>query len=168
MAKRVDSLEINEDRPHEKCFWRVERAAWAIWFLVLLAALAGLLGPGPLSKKVRSDSDQRLRVEYNRFDRYQSPATLKIDVRPDVAEDNEIKLALNRTFIEAIELRRIDPEPDSTETDGESIVYIFKTPDLKQVAKIIFHYEGNKSGNVPVRVSVPKGPEVHFSQFFYP
>ena len=43
-------LELDQDLIFERRTWTVERVAWVIMALVGLAALAGLLGPGPLSE----------------------------------------------------------------------------------------------------------------------
>lgn len=46
---RVGDLEIEEDLDHQRRCWKLERASWAVMALVLLAAMAGLFGSGPLS-----------------------------------------------------------------------------------------------------------------------
>jgi hypothetical protein len=52
MAEKPHSgdLELDQDLAFERRTWTVERVAWVAMGLMGIAALAGLLGPGPLSK----------------------------------------------------------------------------------------------------------------------
>lgn len=73
MVKRIGDLDIAQDLEHQRREWVIERIGWAIMALILLAALAGLLGSGPLSNARIDHPGSHLSAEYNRFERYQSP-----------------------------------------------------------------------------------------------
>ena len=67
----VGNLDVHQDLPHERLEWTFEPIGWVVIALVLLAALAGLLGRGPLSRATVGHDGAALRVEYNCLARYQ-------------------------------------------------------------------------------------------------
>ena len=58
--REAADLAIREDMRHQRLEWAVERVGWAAVALVLVAALAGLLGHGPLSRATAGEPGSRL------------------------------------------------------------------------------------------------------------
>jgi len=166
--KRVGDLEIDQDLPHERLEWRIERVGWIVMALMLLAALVGLLGPGPLSSTTAGEKGSTLWVEYNRFERYQAPAMLRVHLGPGAARDGKARLWLNREYVENIELHHIDPEPESVEVGHDRLIYTFNLPDSTQPTAVTYYLEANKYGRMPLRVGLDAGLQLNFSQFYYP
>lgn len=52
--RRVGELEIEEDLDFQRRMWRLQQIGWALLVLVVVAALLGLFGKGPLSRAVAS------------------------------------------------------------------------------------------------------------------
>ncbi|HWP42190.1 MAG TPA: hypothetical protein VNO14_03065 [Blastocatellia bacterium] len=168
MVKRVGDLEIAQDMTHQRREWAIERVGWAIMALILLAALAGLLGPGPLSKVRVDHPGSALSAVYNRFERHQSPTKLRLEFLPQASPGGKALIRINRTFIEAIEISHIDPEPASVEAHSGDFVYAFNVSEPQQKMAVTFHYEADKYGRLPIRVALDRGPQIEFSQFIYP
>ena len=165
---RVGGLEVHQDLPHERLEWRIERIGWGTMAVLLSAALVGLLGPGPLSSATAGKTDSILRVEYNRFERYQAPAMLRVHLAPGAARDGKVRLWLSRTYVENIELRHIDPEPESVEVAHDRLIYTFNLPDSSRPTSVTYHLEGNTFWRMPISVGLDGGPQLTFSQLFYP
>jgi hypothetical protein len=161
-------LEIAQDLKFERRSWRAERIAWVVSALILLAALLGFLGPGPLGKATAASSNKALSVEYYRMERYEAPVELRISASGSLAKDGELRLWIDRHFVEAVEIKRIDPEPEHAEINGERFVYVFKTAAAPSTIKLFFHLEPNKFGKTPAQLGVVDGPELQFSQFYLP
>jgi hypothetical protein len=166
--KHIDELEINQDLPHQRHEWTIERVGWIAIVLLLLAGLAGLLGPGPLSQARASDQEATLGVEYNRFEHYQAPSILKIHLGPGTSSEGQVRLWINRDFIENIQLEHIDPEPESMEVGSDRITYVFKVSDPNQPTAVTYHYEPNSYGSRPIRIGIEGGSQLTFTQFFFP
>ena len=165
---RVGDLEINQDLEFQHLSWKLQRIGWGLMALLLVAALAGLLGPGPLSDTTAGEENSMLWVEYNRFERYQSPIMLKIHLGPGAAKDGKVRLWMNRDYIQNMELRHIDPEPESVEVGAESTAYVFNIADPEKSTTIFFHLEPNTRGWLPLRIGLQGGPHVSLRQFLYP
>ena len=166
--RRVGDLEIAEDLQYHQRAWTLERIGWSVMLLVIVAALAGLLGPGPLSNAVAGRQGSTLWVEYNRFERYQSPTVLRVHFSSSAAKQGKVRLYLNRDFIQQVRVQRIEPEPESVAVGSQSTAYTFNVLRQKGPAIVVFHYEPNTQGSVPIHVGLHGGPRLSFSQFLYP
>lgn len=166
--QKIGDLEINQDLNFERRSWRVERIAWVIAALILLAALLGFLGPGPLGKATAASPDKLVSVDYYRVVRCESPVTYRFNVHGPLAKNGALRFWLDRKFVEALEIKHVDPKPNVVEIDGERFVYLFKTAETPSTIQIFFHVEPNKFGNAPARLGVVDGPEIQFKQFYLP
>ncbi|MCL4298518.1 MAG: hypothetical protein KJ077_22465 [Anaerolineae bacterium] len=166
--ERVGDLEISQDLQFQEREWKAETVAWIIMALILIAALLGLLGPGPLSRQIAGEPDSGLWIEYNRFVRFHAPETLRVHVRPADGSGSEVRLWLNRDFVNRAELKDIDPQPERVEAWPDRLVYIINLPQPRQAATLIVHFEANEFGPTPVNLGLEDGPELNFNQFYFP
>jgi hypothetical protein len=98
--------------------------------LILLLALLGLFGRGPLSEA--RVGGQGLRIEYERFVHASSPTTLHLFV---AAAGGRIQLAVNRAYLEAMPVEHIRPAPLSTQVRGDTLTFEFAAgPGETQIA----------------------------------
>ena len=163
---RIGDLEVHQDLQHERREWRIERAAWIAMLLLALAALAGLLGPGPLSRDVAGVQGSALWVEHNQRARRQAPEVLRVHAGPDAVRDARLRLSISSGFIARIELRRIEPEPLAVEVAVDRLIYTFAVAEAP--VTVLFHYEPKDLGRARVSLSVDPGTRLDFEQFVFP
>ena len=166
--QRIGDLEINQDLNFEKRSWKVERVAWVVAALILVAALLGFLGPGLLGKATAASPDKSISLDYYRMERFQAPAEWRLQIDGKLAKQGELRLWVHRRFLEVIGNLQIAPEPESVEIQDERFVYAFKAVKAPPIIKIFFRFEPNKIGKTPAHVGVVDGPAVEFSQFYLP
>jgi hypothetical protein len=94
---RIGDLEIQQDLNYQRREWRIQRLGWVVMRLVILAALLGLLGNGPLSKASVTATDGSLRLDYHRCWHYRNPMTLEIHA-PGGATDQAALLDSNNSM----------------------------------------------------------------------
>ena len=118
---RDDGLQLDEDHAFQKRFWSAERAAWAVYALIVLLALAGLTGAGgPLARgtAVSPAGD----VEYPRVTRSSRAETLT--VRFPAASEGR-RLTLGEPFPERFDVETIRPEPERSYLGPGGLTYEF-------------------------------------------
>lgn len=164
---RVGDLEIAEDMDFERRDWTVERVGWVVMLLLAVAALLGLLGPGPLTRMTVGERGGPLTVEYYRFERVENPSTLKVNLVPP-AEEDELKLWVDRTYAEAITFEQITPEPAEMELSADRLVLTFELGETGKETAIMLHLRHQEFGSMQGRIGIVDGPEVSFKQFVYP
>ncbi len=168
VIKRIGDLEIPEDLPHQRREWAVERFGWAIMVAIVVAALAGLLGSGPLSHDIAGQPDSALWVEYDRYARSQAPSEYLVHIKPEQVSGGKVRLSLNRDFFEHVEMQSVVPEPDSVEARDGRLTYVFNAPDANQPATVIYRFKASSFGGLLLTMSLADGPQLSFRQFFYP
>lgn len=166
--KRTGDLEINQDDDYQSRAWKIQRLMWASGLLILLAGVAGLLGPGPFSRRVVSDEQRGFRLEYNRFERYQAPALLKLEVDSRHVVEGQTRIWFNREFVENVQLDRIDPDPERVEVAADRFVYVFNVLRTDDAVKIIWHLTPNRFGKTQGRLGVDNDGALAFTQFYFP
>jgi hypothetical protein len=163
--QRFGDLDLAYDPVHEEREWCVQRIGWALIGLAILAAIIGVLGPGPLSKKREGKMGAALFVEYQRFARYQAPGEFKVLCRPEGKE--QFRLSLDRTFIEQTEIKEISPEPFETSAAGDTYVYFFKLGQGEEQL-VTIRFESKRFGRVNSRVTLDEKETVEVRQFYWP
>lgn len=159
-------LQLLRDERHQRHEWRAEIVAWPIVALVLLAALAGLLGPGPLSRAVAEAKGVRL--EYHRFSHYQGPERLVFRLAPGMAVGGRVRLWIDRHLVEGLDIEQVDPWPAAVEAEGGRYVWVFLAPKEGEAMVATIRYRPDFIGMRQGRAGVDGGPEVTLRQVAYP
>ena len=136
--------------------------------VVLVLALAGILGSGPLSRGEVS-LPGLLRVEYQRFARYQAPQALTAHLEPAATRGGEVRLWVDRRYLGDSRVDTITPPPARVEAAGERLVYVFSTSRPAEPVTIVFALQAEHIGPTSGRVGID-GAEAFapFRQFVYP
>jgi hypothetical protein len=170
MAEQPHSsdLELNQDLAFERRTWTVERVAWVIMALIGLAALAGLLGPGPLSETTVGERDGPLWLEYSRFGRFKAPLTLRVHVGPNTGQQGPLLVWLSREYLEGVRVEQVSPQPGQVEAGPEQLTYVFARNEPQRSTAITFAIETEQIGRQRGCVGLINGPALCFRQFIYP
>jgi hypothetical protein len=156
------------DFEHEVVEWRVERVAWVLMLVLILAGLAGLLGSGPLSHAVARASGSALWAEYERFERRNAPSVIVIHLTPRTAQGETVRLWFNSGFFRNVNLERIDPQPERMEVGADRYIASFALNEPGGEVLIRVHFEANEIGKMETKLGLEGGPSLHLSQFVYP
>lgn len=165
-VEATGDLEGERDLAFQRREWAVQRAAWAAMALVLLAALAGLFGSGPLSEA--SVEAGPLAVGYGRFQRRHAPEELVVAVAPRASAGGRVEVWLPAAYLGAIDVESVVPAPEAVRADGDRVVYAFAVDDPGQPLEATFSLEHDDVGVVHGGAGLVGGPEVAFRQVVYP
>lgn len=161
-------MEIDQDLAFARRSWGVQRVGWLGMGVLLVLALAGIFGSGPLSHGEVS-LPGLLRVEYQRFARYQAPQTLRAHVDPAATGTGEVRLWIDRGYLADARVDTITPPPARVEAGGERLVYVFPTSRPGEPVTIVFALQAEHIGPTSGRVGLDGGETfAPFRQFVYP
>jgi hypothetical protein len=153
---------------HERANWKFEHWGWLAIGGVLVAALLGVLGPGPLSKATAGQKGSNLWVEYQRFGRYESASELRIHVGERGLSTALPALTINRKYLEKVTVEDIEPQPEQVKAAGDEFIYVFAFAATNKPTTITMKIRGNGYGKLPVHLKFSDAADVRFSQLFYP
>lgn len=154
-------LELEQDPAFQRVNWRFERIGWGVMAVLLLAALLGLFGKGPLSHATAGTDNASLK--YQRFAHWESPDRLTFNVH---AQSEETVLRVSRGYIEGVWVEDITPAPIATRALPEWIEFRFQT--ARGPSAITLHIQPQTIGLQRARFTVDGAEAATFWQFVYP
>jgi len=161
--ERVGSLEVHQDLAFQRREWRAQRVGWALMFVFVAAAGAGLFGAGAAGNAVAGQSGSELWVDYERFGRRGGPLLMRVHAVP---ASSALRLHLDRAYLEGVRVQSVTPEPASTESAGADLVYIFRVTPGQEMA-VTFDLQAEQVGSRRARLQAG-GRQIEFRQFIYP
>lgn len=161
-------LEIKEDRGFERRIWTVERAGWGVMGAIVVAALLGLFGSGPLSGASTGEENGPIWIEYDRFARYQAPARLRIHLGAGTAHDHEVAVSIARAYLDQLEVKAITPAPVRVESGSDRYLYVFRVLEPALPTAVTFDLETQQIGSLIGTIGLAQTAPLTIRQFVYP
>ncbi|HET7898350.1 MAG TPA: hypothetical protein VFL47_11780, partial [Flavisolibacter sp.] len=104
------NIELEEQLKTHVRSWKLQRAGWVLMLLIVLAALLGLCGNGPLSYRTKVANNDTLQFEY--FLRYGGHSQLKLNLQH---QNGVSRVAFPMPYWKDFQVEEITPEPFDTE-----------------------------------------------------
>lgn len=168
VVKRQGDLEINQDLEFQYRAWKRQKTAWRIMVLVLLSALMGLLGDGPLSDAKAGEKNEKMWIEYQRLTRFQSLTKLQINLSQDTGNQGELRINFNRDYMQNSQIQQITPPPYYVETGQKHITYVFRQTQPPQPTTLTFYLQPERIGIITAEIQLPEEKPIKFKQLVYP
>lgn len=166
---RVDGLDVAQDLAFQRRDWVAQRVGWGVMALILIAAGAGLFGGGgPLSRTEARSADGSLRIEYERFAHQQTPTRLRFAFPADAERKGEVRLWIERAYIEKTRIEHVLPMPQRVELGSERLTYVFAAGALREAGAAVFDLKIDHVGRLAGRAGIDAGPQAAFRHFVYP
>jgi hypothetical protein len=169
--KRVSDLEINENMTYQRRDWVAQRVGWVVMAAIVIAGFLGLFGgAGLMSSATAGSQEAPIAVEeYHRFVRYGEPTTLRVHLDAQAGTGGEVRMWLNRKYLESIQLQSVTPQPDREVAGPERVIYVFDVAtDPEEPTAITFNFQPDKIGPLKAEVGIEGGMSLSFGQFVYP
>ncbi len=165
---KFGDIEVSQDMTFQRRAWKVQRVGWAVWIAVVVVALVGLLGGGPLSSATAEAAGGAFTVDYNRFTRHRSPHELAVRFAPGAVRGDEVRISFPADYLAGIVLETPYPEPESVETSAERITYVFSLERPRGAASVTFRIMHDGFWLRRGRVDVDGVGTASFTQLVYP
>lgn len=158
-------LDLAEDMRHQRREWKAEHIGWWVMGAILLAAVVGLAGAGPLSGTTAGTPNSPLWIEYPRFARYQAPMEIKVHFQPPPT--GVVRLAMDREFYASTE-SEISPPPEKTDLRGDRVTFVFPAGPARGETGVIFRLKPTQRWYHDVRIWLGDEHSVAFRIFVFP
>lgn len=166
--QKEPGLEIDQDLGFQEHEWRLQRVIWMLLLAIVVLALFGLFGTGPLSSMTAGSEDEGITLDYERFVRHDGRASLVVDVSPDQVSEGQVELWLDEAYLGDIQIETISPQPNEVRSDGDRQVYVFLAEDPTAPITITFSYRPDTIGRLSGDMGIVDGPTLSFDQLSYP
>ena len=158
----VDGL--SRTLPFQRREWLVQRIGWVMMGLIILAGALGLMGNGPLAKRMLANDTLQLDFEW--LVRRDAQTTWKLTPRA-APTGGAYRVSLDANWAQHFEIHSIEPEPDSTHLANGRWVYEFEARDARPTP-IVFHVEARKTGPLEGSVGLNDAQPLVVKQFVFP
>jgi len=165
MAKN-GGIDLVDDISFQEKTWRVQRVGWIVMALLVAAGLAGVFARGPLSRAEAQGAG--LRIEYERFERYQAPSEIRVRLTPEAVVDGSVALMLDGDYAGRVPVERIDPEPERSAPTAGGHVHYFPVPRDARPGTVTFQIRPQRVGLVHGRIGIAGAAPISFTQFVWP
>lgn len=158
-------IEINDDPKFQHRTDRVQKVAWVLMALFVMASLAGWLGQSRFS--TREAANDRVKVEYDAFVRRGTETELRIEVVPR-SGDTEVAFSLPRRYLERVSIEKIFPEPARTEPTEDGVRFVYRTGGHEEAVDVVLTVVPQKPGRFRGEVSdLSSESPIEFDQLAY-
>ncbi len=135
--------------------------------LLVLAALLGLLGYGPKSRASAGDA-AALSPGYDRGGRAGAPTEYRLHAAPALSGYGGVRLRLDASLLEEVELESIRPEPREVRTGPGYTEFAFATDGGERPADIVFQFRPATFGHVRGQVATQGAAPLLLDQYVLP
>lgn len=156
---------VEEDIRMQERVWRFERVGWYVLVVIILLALAGAFGNGPLSDAQVTSTDGRIQVEYQRLSRSGTTDDLRITVHGIAGKP--VKVMLGGSLLREASIETMQPEPQSSISHGEALLLQLGT-SRDGIATLYLTLRSESVGTLEGIVRTSPTSAVSFSTFLYP
>jgi hypothetical protein len=167
-VKKKGDFEIGEDLDFQRKEWLFERLGWVVLALLMLAAMLGLFGGGPLDGAQAASPDGLMQVSYARFGRFSAPQTMEITLSPQARQEGHVGVAFHQQFVDKLKIQQTNPEPESVEVHGDWVVYLYQWPEGNSPLNINVYMQAEKTGSLQAELGLAGKPGMSIRQFIYP
>lgn len=160
-------LEIDQDLQFQRRMWRIERVGWGAMAIILICAVMGLFGNGPLSRTT-TQTGELFAVEYQRFGRYQAPMEMRLHLLAGFTKDDSLFFQLDRTFLSHVQIARITPQPALEQPTSDGIRFIYPVRVQDGSILVTISYQPEQIGMLKATLRADDTSPLSIRQFIYP
>ena len=167
-GRRGDGLPIEDDPAHHRRVWAFERIGWALMAVVVVAALLGVFGNGPLTRTTASAPDESLRVEYARVVRHGGETALTLHLPGQQTAGEEVRIWLSGEYLDGVHVLAVTPEPVRFELASDGQVWVFRVAERGAPAAVVIRIDPDGYGSLAGAAAIAGRPAAAFGQFVMP
>jgi hypothetical protein len=168
MEEPQHSLDLEEHLRVQRLGWVVSRTAWIAMAAIVVAALLGFFGGGPLGRRSIEHSSGVV-LHYDGFGRYGADSILRFEVPASAAGGTERPVWLDTDYVQSMKVDNISPEPDTVTQSEGGYLYTFLVSDRASVLEVTFDLTAGAAGRTQGAFSDGTADQIStFHQFIFP
>jgi hypothetical protein len=167
MASENSILDLEHDRRFRHFDWAIQYVGWIIILGIIVCAITGVLGGGPLGHVTRGSADT-FRIHYDRIMRQNAPAILKVHIGAALLSDSTVLVSVSQPLATTLNPQSFDPTPASVMVSGTTVTYRFHVSAHTDSASITIHCDPGALGTQHGAISVANMPALPVRIFVLP
>lgn len=167
-TQQVGDLQVAQDTTFEKREWMFQRVGRVFMLLIVLGALLGFFGAGPLSLTEVRDQTGNLTLAYERYGRRGATTELVVDVAPAAIANGKAEVWLSSHYLGEMQVESITPTPDQVMIQDDGYVYTFLVDRPEDPVTATFTFTIDAMGPVTGHAGLAGAEPLELDHFFTP
>lgn len=168
LPKLVGDLQVEQDVKFEKKEWYAQRIGRGLMALIVIGALLGFFGAGPLSLTELHDDTGNLSVIYEHFGRRGATTNLTFQTAPAAVSNGEAHLWISSEYLERMQVDAITPSPDQVAARDGGYLYTFLVGEPDDGLTVTYNFTIDSMGSVTGHAGLAGEEPVELEHFFTP
>lgn len=168
MVHRVGDLDLDQDLKLQEWEWKWQRVGWVLLTLLIVVAMLGGFGTGPLSSASVGGDAEGFSVDYQRIVRQEGQSRLSVHVNGDQVSEGQVELWLGGEYANAMRVSQISPEPEEVRLADDRVIYVFNVDEPTERVTIHFDLVPREAWKLTLDMGIVGGGDVSFGQFSFP
>jgi hypothetical protein len=165
--KRMGDIELEHDDRALRADWRAQHIGWMVFTLIIIAALLGAFGNGPLSSATLTDENAGLSIRYERIARWDSSLLMRVTLLPENTSAQTAVMWINNAYLEGMPVQWMNPPPLRSTSREDRTMYEFPTGPGES-GTITFEFRAERTGKHTLRLGRDDSDGVAIRQFVLP
>jgi hypothetical protein len=142
---------------------------WIIMGFVLLLAIAGVFGRGPIDHATAADNDNQFRVDYAPVILFRTAAVLTLHLSPSLAgSDHLVHVRASEALLAPLQIQRVNPQPAQWGADASGLEMAFRLLSATGERTVELEIEPGAVGLFDVSIAAGKSPPVSMHELVLP
>jgi hypothetical protein len=168
MIERIGDIQLDQELRHQEREWKIQRIGWFLMLAIVIAAVFGVFGAGPLSSTSAGGEPAGLTVNYERFIRHQDETELTIELAAGQADSGQVELWIATGYLEDLAIQGIRPEPEEVRTSGKRQIYVFNVDSAETSLDVNIDFIPKAIGRLESQIGVNDSTGITFTQLSLP
>ncbi len=168
MTQDTSGIELDQRLEFQEREWTIQRVGWIVFTLIIVAALLGAFGAGPLSSASAGGEGVGFSVDYQRVVRHQGESRLTIHVNGDQASAGQVEVWLGADYMNTIRVTQISPVPEEVRAADDRLIHVFNVEEPAALITINIDLVPQEMGKLTVDMGIVDGGDVSFNQYSLP
>lgn len=130
-------IEVQSDDTFRRREFAAESVGWLLLALVLVAAMLGLLGRGPVSSARAESPSGRVTVDYERIAHREADDTLVVEVERRAGDTEPLRVHLSGEWLADLDLRGVSPEPSEQTGTPDGLELVIPTSGTGRIRVVL-------------------------------
>ncbi len=93
---------------------------------------------------------------------------MKVTVQPVATQAETVRIAVDREYLEGIQLEGMVPEPESVESGADQVIFVFSVREPNEPMTIMFDIEPETIGVRTLRLGLDGDQPLNLRQIVFP
>lgn len=146
--------------------WRLERVGWAIVALIVVLALAGVFGSGPVSWTSSTSSGGGIVLDHQRAIGHNADQQVTLHLGATTVREGKVEVELSGDWVHAVRVDAVTPEPSAQRTLPDGVLLEFEAGSTSSTV-VTLYYRAFRYGSQEAEIAVGDD-RLDFTQWVLP